>query len=151
MISRIVCSGKRLVFTPAPHPNKMTVDLCDTKGLPLTEEEQGRIPRFQRAMRSTVGAILFGLVAFTLAPIPLVYIGGSLPILLWAGAIKPRSARLIIDYCCNCWIYLMVVSEYCVSFIYGFILCLVWLIIVFFLPPPLPPGSSFFLQYMFGE
>ena len=135
------------LFTPAPHPNKMTVDLCDTNGLPLSEEEQGRIPRFQRAMRSTVGAILFALVAFTLAPTPLVYIGGSLPILLWAGAIKPRSARLIIDYCCNCWIYLMVVSEYCVSFIYGFILSLVCLIIVF--SPPL--GSSFCLQYMFGE
>lgn len=93
-----------------PHPNKMTVDLCDTKGLPLSEEEQSRIPRFQRAMRSTVGAILFALVAFMVAPIPLVYIGCSLPILLWARVINPRSARLVIDYCCSRWIYVMVVS-----------------------------------------
>ena len=117
-----------------PHPNKMTVDLCDTEGLPLSEEEQRRIPRFQRAMRSTVGAVLFALVAFTVAPIPLVYIGGSLPILLWARVIKPRSARLFIDYCCSRWIYLMVVRGYCVSFI----LSLVCLITVS-PPPPLSP------------
>ena len=88
----------------------MSVDLCDLRRPPLSEEVARKIPRFQRAMRTTFGALIFVLIAFVIAPLPLVYVGGAIPILLWCGLVKPLSVRLFVDYCSSRFFYVLVVS-----------------------------------------
>lgn len=89
----------------------MSVDLCDPRSSLLSERETRKIPRFQRAMRSTFGALVFGLFAFAVGPLILVYVGGAMPVLLWCGLVKPLLVRLFVDYCFSRFYYLLVVSE----------------------------------------
>ena len=90
---------------------RMSVDLCDPRSSPLSEREVKKIPCFQRAMRSTFGAFVFGLFAFAVGPLILVYVGGAMSVLLWCGLVQPLSVRLFVDYCFSRFYYLLVVSE----------------------------------------
>ena len=91
--------------------SRMSVDLCDLRGSPLREEVAEKIPLFQRAMRTTFGALIFALFAFAVPCLPLVYVGGAMPILLTCGLVKPLSVRLFVDYCSSRFLYFLVVSE----------------------------------------
>lgn len=62
-------------------------------------------------MRSTFGAFVFGLFAFAVGPLILVYVGGAMSVLLWCGLVQPLSVRLFVDYCFSRFYYLLVVSE----------------------------------------
>ena len=89
----------------------MSIDLCDTKGFPLSEEQVRKIPRFQRAMRSTVGVVLFVFVVVAITPLSLIYVAGLLPLLLHLRLVKPLPVKLFVDYCCSRWNYTVVVSQ----------------------------------------
>ena len=95
----------------------MNVNLCDPRGPPLSEEAARKIPRFQRALRTTFGALTFALFAFGIPLLPLVYVGGAIPILLWCGLVKPLPVRLFMDYCSSRFLYFLVVSELTLIFI----------------------------------
>jgi len=89
----------------------MSIDLCSTKGFRLSDEEVRKIPRFQRAMRSTFGVILVVFAALAITPLSLIYIAGLLPLLLQLRLVKPLPVKLFIDYCCSRWNYTVVVSQ----------------------------------------
>jgi len=86
----------------------MNVNLCDPRGPPLSQEAARKIPRFQRAMRTTFGALIFALFAFGIPLLPLVYVGGAIPILLWCGLVNPLPVRLFMDYCSSRFFYFLV-------------------------------------------